>query len=100
MSKADEMLREFLSAPKPDWMIPVDVCAMAQLILLGNDPYPGHEAMGIRCASRDQFGKAVLRALKKLEAAGWAYKHGGGYRAARDFMEKNPKAFHPKEETK
>lgn len=47
MSKTDDLLREFLSAPKPAWMIPIDVIVMAQLIIIGKDEYPGHEAIGV-----------------------------------------------------
>jgi DNA-binding MarR family transcriptional regulator len=76
MSKADTVLREFLSATKPDWTIPTDVLLMAQLIALVGE-YPGHEAMSARCSLKD--AKAVMRSLKRLEAAGWITKTDGEY---------------------
>jgi hypothetical protein len=77
MSEPDAVLREFVNAPKPAWCIPSDVAVMSALIVLNSAEYPGHEAVGARCAIRDS--KAVMRSLKRLEAAGWVIKFDGTY---------------------
>jgi hypothetical protein len=71
MSKTDD-LREFLLAPKPDWMLPVDVSVMANLILLNGADYVGHEVIAARSGVADS--KAILRSLGRLSAAGWIRK--------------------------
>ena len=71
MSKVDALLHAFLSAPKPERCIPIDVALTTQLILL-DGKYPGHVFIGPLIGSKDT--KGILRALKRLEAAGWIIK--------------------------
>ncbi len=99
MSKTDELLKEFLQAPKPSWVIPSDVAVMAQLILLGEIKYADRQAVCARCGLSDD--KALLRSLKRMEAAGWAYK-GESWKPVQDFVKKHKEAFkeQPKGEPK
>lgn len=66
MSRLD-VLRKFLLAEKPRWCLPVDIALTACLI--AEDEYPGHEAIATHCGIHDV--KAIMRSLKRLEAAGW-----------------------------
>jgi hypothetical protein len=89
MSKTDEALKRFLAAPKPAWCIPADVAVMAVLIACQNEPYPGHPAVSNRAGLSAVDVKSAMRALKRLEAAGWIVpKDEGGYRIEPDKLPK------------
>jgi hypothetical protein len=68
-----DILRKFILAPKPDWMLASDVTVTAALIA-ADGRYPGHDAMCARCAIAQA---ALLRSYSKLSAAGWLVKQSG-----------------------
>lgn len=72
MNKA---LTQFLLAPKPSWCIPADVAVLAVLAAGQDKPYPGHSIVSARSGLSAIDVKSLMRALKRLEAAGWIENH-------------------------
>jgi hypothetical protein len=68
MSKRNDALVKFLSAPKPAWCIVSDVLLTALLIVHSDKDYPGHAAVAEQMAVTPG---AILRSLGRLTAAEW-----------------------------
>jgi hypothetical protein len=67
----NEALKQFLLAPKPSWCIPADVAVLAVLSAGLDKPYPGHSIVSARAGLSSHDVKSLMRALKRLQAAGW-----------------------------
>jgi hypothetical protein len=76
MNKA---LTHFLLASKPTWCIPTDVVVLAVLTAGQDKPYPGHSIVSARAGLSATDVKLLMRALKRLEAAGWIEKNEDSY---------------------